>query len=667
MDLRLLLGDRSGGNSNPFGALVLGHQMGIEDLLDNRATSGQGGNGVLEHGAAGRNGVHSGRGPAWVTPKVRDNPKFIARTSGRTGSTKQWSQQDLDITSLLNNNKQAGGQQFTGVSMVDAEPEWECGESYYPKGQVQIDSSGEEKDFAVGADAASCNPLKRKSRRVHERGAEKGKAIAERKGARAKTIPGKRSRKKGASVADRAMECARNGEWLDQETMELESKYFSATSKQGKDSRASTVLRIASEVTGGHPFPLAKMTVVRVSACIRATRIQSGDQYLGELRTMHVEAGHQVGELLDRTFKLCQRALRRDRGPENRAPEYKMEFIQEQTIWENLQGKKAVLWPVLAYYWAVVWMLREIELREVKIKDVKLVMGQKRVTLTIRKPKMDQAARGVRRTLACICGPNDCGMDCPWSLAVIVLGRKDKGSREDYLFGTVEGMKATKDAMTKAWQMLLNEEIKGHTPRRTGAMHYVRQGMAIQDLAYLGRWKSQAVLRYAEEALEDQPVNESFVQREEIKKMLGKNRKGAAVVENSPKKKEVNQEEPVPQVPAVPPMSPEPEEPAHVPNPLVKKQSIVLFVKSTGRSGQRPLHKVAVANWKLPTSSWATACGWKFAAKSNRFAFVTAEEKGRSFCSKCKEAAEKRDDVREIEMWRTELPKVEANVQPTEF
>ena len=278
-------------------------------------------------------------------------------------------------------------------------------------------------------------------------------------------------------------------DWLEQETKELEDKYFSATSKQGKESRASTVLKIASELTGGYPFPLVKMTVVRVSACIRATRIQSGDQYLGELRTMHVEAGYPVGELLDRTFKLCQRALRRDRGPE----------IQEQTIWENLQGKKAVLLPILAYYWAVVWMLREIELREVKIKDVKIDMGQKRVTLTIRKSKMDQAAKGVRRTLACICGSSDCGMDCPWSLAVIVLGRRDKGSREDHLFGTVGGMKATKDAMTRAWQTLLNEDIKGHTPRRTGAMHYVRQGMAIQDLAYLGRWKSQAVLRYAEE------------------------------------------------------------------------------------------------------------------------------------------------------------------------
>ena len=489
MDVRWLLGGHGAGSNNPAGAHVLGHQVGIEDILGNRATSSQGGISLLGHGAGRGEGHHSGGRPAWFTPETRDGPKFISRNSGRIGSTKQWSQQNFDITSLLNDNKQVWRPQFTGIPMVDAKPEWERGETHHPESQIQIDSSGEEKDFVDGADAASSNPLKRKAKRAKESDMEKKESVKKARGARPKTGPVRRSWKKGASVADRAMECAKNGNWLEQETKELENKYFSATSKQGKESRASTVLKIASELTGGYPFPLVKMTVVRVSACIRATRIQSGDQYLGELRTMHVEAGYPVGELLDRTFKLCQRALRRDRGPE----------IQEQTIWENLQGKKAVLLPILAYYWAVVWMLREIELREVKIKDVKIDMGQKRVTLTIRKSKMDQAAKGVRRTLACICGSSDCGMDCPWSLAVIVLGRRDKGSREDHLFGTVGGMKATKDAMTRAWQTLLNEDIKGHTPRRTGAMHYVRQGMAIQDLAYLGRWKSQAVLRYAEE------------------------------------------------------------------------------------------------------------------------------------------------------------------------
>ena len=38
-------------------------------------------------------------------------------------------------------------------------------------------------------------------------------------------------------------------------------------------------------------------------------------------------------------------------------------------------------------------------------------------------------------------------------------------------------------------------------------MAYVRKGMGIRDLAYLGRWKSSVVLTYAEEALETTPAN----------------------------------------------------------------------------------------------------------------------------------------------------------------
>ena len=663
MELHLLLVNWQ---RNLLGAPVPGHHVGIEDFLGNRATSGQGGIVALAHGAneilQREQGEPWNRGK-WIAGQSKPATNLISRSSGKGGAAKQWGQQDFDITSLLDHNKQTERHYFTAVSMVDAKPQREHYEDRDPKGQEFDGILSEEEEFTVGADASSSNTVKKK------RGFPE---IARERGARAKSKPGgkgcggKGLRGRKNNVMETAMACARDKGRLEQEAEELEAKYFSETSKQGKESRASTVLQLAKEVTGGHPFPLSKLTVVRVSACLRATKIQSGDQYLGELRAMHVESGHSMGELLDRTFKLCQRALRRDRGPECRAPEYRLNLITEETLWQNLHGQKAVMWPILAYHWAVVWMLREIELREVRIKDVTLGRQQKRVTLMIRKSKMDQAAKGVRRTLACICQSGNCTMACPWALALVVLGRRDSARREDHLFATVMGSKATKDAMTKAWQTLLCEEIKGHSPRRTGAMHYVRMGMAIQDLAYLGRWKSQAVLRYAEEALEDQPVNETFIQREEMKSMIQRNRKGTSRVikedeegdheekEHLKTKESKKGPEGNPDVPETPPT----EEPGEVAgtNPLVKKQSIVLFVKSTGRNGNRPLHKVAIANWKQPTSSWSTACGWKFAAKSSRFAFVTGEEKGRSFCSKCKEAGEKRDDVKEVEMWRTELP-----------
>ena len=38
-------------------------------------------------------------------------------------------------------------------------------------------------------------------------------------------------------------------------------------------------------------------------------------------------------------------------------------------------------------------------------------------------------------------------------------------------------------------------------------MAYVRRGMGIRELAFLGRWRSAVVLTYAEEALESTPAN----------------------------------------------------------------------------------------------------------------------------------------------------------------
>ena len=51
--------------------------------------------------------------------------------------------------------------------------------------------------------------------------------------------------------------------------------------------------------------------------------------------------------------------------------------------------------------------------------------------------------------------------------------------------------------------------MTGHSGRRTGALPYMRSGWAVRQMAHLGRWKSNAILSYAEEALEQLPANMS--------------------------------------------------------------------------------------------------------------------------------------------------------------
>ena len=42
-------------------------------------------------------------------------------------------------------------------------------------------------------------------------------------------------------------------------------------------------------------------------------------------------------------------------------------------------------------------------------------------------------------------------------------------------------------------------------------MIYVRAGLPLQEVAFLGRWKSNTVLIYAEEALEEIPANQRLL------------------------------------------------------------------------------------------------------------------------------------------------------------
>ena len=69
------------------------------------------------------------------------------------------------------------------------------------------------------------------------------------------------------------------------------------------------------------------------------------------------------------------------------------------------------------------------------------------------------------------------------------------------------GAKRTRAHTAKCWAKALHEELTGHSARRSGAMYYTRKGLDIQDISFLGRWRSSAVFRYMEEAMQERPMN----------------------------------------------------------------------------------------------------------------------------------------------------------------
>ena len=67
--------------------------------------------------------------------------------------------------------------------------------------------------------------------------------------------------------------------------------------------------------------------------------------------------------------------------------------------------------------------------------------------------------------------------------------------------------RATKKDLVDSWRTLYGQDITGHSARRSGALQYIRKGWAVSQVGYLGRWKSNIILEYSQEALESMAVN----------------------------------------------------------------------------------------------------------------------------------------------------------------
>ena len=420
-------------------------------------------------------------------------------------------------------------------------------------------------------------------------------------------------------------------------------QFFASSTIRSKECKRATILGLARAINHNRPvFPLSRELVEGVAAAMKEADMKSGVQYLAELRLMHVEAGHELPGWLRRSFDLCKKGLERHRGPTKRAAAVKIEDLNTATLSLKSFKKGEPSRPGLAFMWASLWMLREIELRNMRVSHVRINSMARTVSIQIPVSKCDQAGKGTRRTLSC-CDATECAIFCPLAVARrILLGDKLKERfRSEWLFPSKWGRPSTKAGFIEAWKTVFGQDISGHSPRRSGAMFYVRLGLQLQELAFLGRWKSNIVLIYAEEALEDKPVKigeakqnqatpaikllretESSLDPASMEKVIEKT---AASIQDK-LKTELAQ---IAQAQKVVTEST---------RPLVASfcDNKTLWVQTKGRGGkQRPIHMVFKATWNLPVSKWVTACGWNFADRSHDFSFVPNVLKDMIKCNKC--------------------------------
>ena len=250
----------------------------------------------------------------------------------------------------------------------------------------------------------------------------------------------------------------------------------------------------------------------------------------------------------------------------------------------------------------------------------------------------------VRRTLKC-CGRNPCESTCPWRICQSLARKQSEQKHQNgFLITDYRRQRLSRHSLVKGWCEAIDPEMSGHSARRSGAMHYAWKGMAISEIAFLGRWKSSAVFRYVEEALMEIPANESLVGRQTPGPEDGRHQRNlieaksldlnpaSSVCEDMPGSQASRKEKPV--TTSTTPQAENLEEPERKP----------LWAISFSR-GSKMAHRVQKASWGLPLDDWATVCGWKFATSTARVELTRVKPFTTKCCTKCSTSYLVRDKV----------------------
>ena len=453
---------------------------------------------------------------------------------------------------------------------------------------------------------------------------------------------GERGTQKGSLA--RALELAKKPKDLKKAKETFVKRFLAANTLAAKNSKRNKVLEIAKAAGCGKVFPLCRDIITTVGTALDEAKIQSGDQYINELKLMHIEDGHDWSAPLERQLFLVKKALQRHKGPEQRAKEVKPEEISELT-WEARSTKfRGHERPAWSYAFACIWMLRAAEAAKVRVKHLRLDHLTKTVSLVIPFSKTDQRGKGVTRTLTCMCWEGTCGRWCAWGLAIRSLAEHTNEGGEAPLFkGVLKSGKrgVSKAQMVRGWSRDVAAEITGHSARRSGAMHYTREGLDITTIGFLGRWKSSAVLRYVEEALSEMPANNKLQNSE----AQGDGRKGMLSTTH-------------PMAEAGPSQPLEVERCVTVHETVVKsvkgKETIIIPADPeeenmwaiSSHSRGKIAHVVTKASWGLDLDEWQTHCGWHFAQRFVKVQLVRKPPKNSKVCMKCGQAKKLRDEVK---------------------
>lgn len=164
-------------------------------------------------------------------------------------------------------------------------------------------------------------------------------------------------------------------------------------------------------------------------------------------------------------------AAKRGTGPRKKAVEVaEADWADHRLLQTSPRKGYKVLLPAHLFACGVHWMMREIELADLKSSNIKFDATNRLVTITLQHFKMDTEGRGISRTLQCICDEG-CDLRCPRTvLEMLVNNATLKGAKDGHLAFREGGSGASKAEIVGDWRKLYGKEVTGHSTRRSGAL-----------------------------------------------------------------------------------------------------------------------------------------------------------------------------------------------------
>lgn len=293
---------------------------------------------------------------------------------------------------------------------------------------------------------------------------------------------------------------------LRQAIAELRGKFHAPATTRGQEAAVKLYLA-ACEGCEKYPWPVTADALQAMVAAMVAADYHCVVGYVNHVMAVSVLRGYEVSDSVKAMFKHLKRAAQRNAGRAKQVTGLTPSMLRRaidssRTSEESVVAHMGVL--------PITYLLRIDEVAKRKRKDVPL-HDDGCLRLHIPFSKMDSAGRGLVGTVKCMCGDaRICAPCSAKSLLDICPSRCRQGERS--LATDASGKAVTYARYVKVLRKLMGrvgertvdregrQRFGGHSGRRGGAQSLAGAGFSLAYIKTWGRWGSDCVRRYCEEA-----------------------------------------------------------------------------------------------------------------------------------------------------------------------